>query len=174
MSTSKFLFHEDLFKRWVLVRRRSWDAGAFGWIYVCFFMSSDSVSKVWSKDHLYQSHQDCLLKCILLGLSPDPLNQGVQELWTPDFPKAHQGVPIITVRHKPLPKERFLGLPHPLQLWMGASFLGGSALSCNAWIVELKNHTEAPEPSWGTWARVSSSHGSPFGASPQGSVPCYW
>lgn len=168
MSTSKFLFHEDLIKRWMVIRRRSWGASAFGWIYDCFLTSSDSVSQVWSKDHLYQSHQGCLLKCRFLGLSPDPLNQSVQkQLWTLDFPKAHHRVPIITVGQNPLPREQFLGLPHPLHLWRGASLLGESALSCDAWTVELKYQTEAPEPSWETWARVSSSHGSSFGAGPQ-------
>lgn len=118
----------------------------------------------------------CLLKCKFLDFPPDPLNQYLQkQLWTPDFPKAHQGVPVVTVGWKPLPKEKFLGFSHHLWPWMRAGFLGESTLPCDGWVVELKYPIQLPEPSWEIWAG-GKPHLQPcfFGDSPQGSPPCYW
>ena len=133
---------------------------------ICFFTSSDSVSKVWSKDHMYQSHLGCLLECRFLGLPPEPLNQCLQkQLWAPDFLKGHQEFLGITVEWELLPRERFLGFSHHLWCWMRASFLGESTLPCDHWIVELKYpYTSLSPPGKpGQGANLTCSHASSLG-----------
>ena len=56
------------------------------WLTVRFLTPRDSVSNVWSRDCLYQSHLGCLLKCRVLGVSSDSLNQS--EGAALDFPGA--------------------------------------------------------------------------------------